>query len=103
MIAIPGAGAAQKPPKADLATTGNASDLIKTVPIGKTPNEKPRVVMSLPPDKLEPIEAGDRLQTSGEMQVSTTCVTPDPRCLGRPYQINPKITAEMPIATVSEC
>jgi hypothetical protein len=98
VIAIPGAGAAQKPPKADLATTGNASELIKTVPIGKTPNEKPRVVMSLPPEKLEPIEAGDRLQTSGEMQVSTTCVTPGPRCLGRPYQINPKMTARIVLA-----
>jgi hypothetical protein len=98
VIAIPGAAAAPKPPKADLATTGNASELVKTIPIRKSPGEKPRVVMSLAPDKLEPIEAGDRLQTSGEMQVSTTCVTPGPRCLGRPYQINPTITARIVLA-----
>jgi hypothetical protein len=101
-IAVPAsAGAAQgpvDPPKAELATTGNSSELIETVPIGKTPSEKPRVVMSLSPDKLEPIAAGDRLRASGEVQVSTTCVAAGPRCVGRGYQINPTITARIVLA-----
>jgi hypothetical protein len=96
--AVAGAGILPKPPKAELATTGNASELLKTVPIGTKQNAKPRVVMSLSPDNLEPIAAGDRLRASGEMQVSTTCVAPGPRCLGRPYQINPTITARIVLA-----
>jgi hypothetical protein len=98
LAAVAGVAAAPKPPKAELATTGNASELLETIPIGKKQSEKPRVVMSLSPDKLEPIEAGDRFRASGEMQVSTTCLAPGPRCLGRPYQINPKITARIVLA-----
>jgi hypothetical protein len=101
-IVVPaGAGAAKGPlvpPPAELATTGNSSELIETVPIAKRKNEQPRVGMSLSPEKLEPIEAGDRLLASGEMQVSTTCVASGPRCVGRPYEINPTITARIVLA-----
>jgi hypothetical protein len=104
-IAVPataGAAPSLDPPKAELATTGNSSELIETVPIGKTQNAKPRVVMSLSPDKLEPIEAGDRLRASGEVQVSTTCVAAGPRCVGRGYQINPTITAKIVLANAQD-
>jgi len=98
-IAIPaGAGAAIKPPQAEVATTGNDSELIETVPIGRSPTSSPRVVMSLGPDELERIEVGDRLRASGEMQVSTTCLAAGPRCVGRPYEVNPKITARIVLA-----
>jgi hypothetical protein len=101
-IAIPaGAGAAQgplSPPPAELATTGNSSELVESVPIAKRPDAQPRVVMSLNPEKFEPIEAGDRLLASAEVQVSTTCVERGPRCVGRPYQINPTITARIVLA-----
>jgi hypothetical protein len=101
-IAIPaGAGAAIKlaqPPQAEVATTGNDSELIETVPIGRSPSSSPRVVMSLGPDELERIEVGDRLRASAEMQVSTTCLAPGPRCVGRPYEVNPKITAQIVLA-----
>jgi hypothetical protein len=102
-VAIPAAAIAAKgvptgPPSAELATTGNSSELIETVPIAKKRNEQPRVVMSLSPEKLEPIETGDRLRASGEMQVSTTCVAPGPRCVGRPYDVNPTITARIVLA-----
>jgi hypothetical protein len=98
-IAIPAAATGAKgpaaPPPAELATTGNGSELIETVPIAKRAGEQPRVVMSLKPEKFEPIEAGDRLLASGEVQVSTTCVGRGPRCVGRPYQVNPTITARI--------
>jgi hypothetical protein len=98
-IAIPASAGAAKlplvPPPAELATTGNSSELIETVPIAKRAGDQPRVVMSLSPDDLEPIAAGDRLRASGEMQVSTTCVAPGPRCIGRPYEINPTISARI--------
>ena len=96
--AIAAKGAPTGPPPAELATTGNSSELIETVPIARKRNEQPRVVMSLSPEKLEPIEAGDRLRASGEMQVSTTCVAPDTRCVGRPYETNPTITARIVLA-----
>src|SRR4051794_18389253 len=99
---VAGAGILPKRRKAALATPGNSPELIETVPIGTKPNQKPRVVMSLSPDKLEPISAGDRLQASGEMQVSTTCVAKGPRCIGRPYQINPIITARIVLANSAD-
>lgn len=91
--------AAKQVPAAVVATTGNDSELVKTVPIGTSPTAKQRVVMSLRPEDFEPIAAGDVLRASGEVQVSTTCVNTEPRCVGRRYDINPRITARIVLAS----
>ena len=85
-------------PKAELATTGNHSELIKKLPISKQPGARERVVMSLGPDELKRIEAGDRIRAGGEVQVSTTCVKDEPRCIGRPYSVNPTLSARIVLA-----
>ena len=96
-----GAGAAgllEEPEKANLATTGNRSESVKAVPIATAPGLKERVVMSLGPEELRRIRAGDRLRVGSEVQVSTTCVEPTPHCVGRHYDFNPRVYARIVLA-----
>jgi hypothetical protein len=102
LAAAAGAAAQAEPPKADLFTTGDHSELIKTVPIAKTAGTNERVVMSLGPDKLPRIQNGDRLRASGEVQFSTTCVDEGPKCIGRPYQVNPTLSARIILAAAPD-
>ena len=99
LVAAASAGAAKAPDLAVFATSGDNSELRKAIPIGKTQNARPRIAMSLTPDQFEPIVPGDRLVASGEVQVSTTCVKQEPRCVGRNYDINPKITARIVLSS----
>ena len=82
-LVVPAAAHAADPPKAEIATSGNDSELLQKVPISKQPGTRDRVAMRLGPDQLKPIQVGDRLRASAEVQVSTTCVEEDPRCIGR--------------------
>jgi len=90
------------PPKAELATTGNHSELVKTVPIVPTMGADDRVVMSLGPEQLKRIKRGDAMVASGEVQISTTCVEEGPRCQGSPYQFNPRISARIVLASSAD-
>ena len=58
--------------------------------------------MSLGPEELKRIEAGDRMRVSGEVQVSTTCVARGPRCVGRRYEFNPTVSARIVLAAAPE-
>jgi hypothetical protein len=102
VLAVPPGATAQllpePPPKAELATTGNDSELLATVPIGTSVGAEDRTVMSLGPDNLKRIRRDDTMRVSGEVQISTTCVAEDSRCQGRPYQFNPKISARIVLA-----
>jgi len=106
VLAVPaGAGAGllgQKPKEVKLSTTGQDSELVKAVPIANAPGLKERTAMSLGPDKLKRIEAGDRMRVSGEVQVSTTCVARGTRCVGRRYEFNPTVSARIVLSNTSE-
>lgn len=102
LAAAAGAGAQAEAPKADVVTSGDHSELIKSVPIAKTAGTRERVVMSLGPDKLPRLENGDRLRASGEVQFSTTCVEEGPKCVGSPYQVNPTLTAKIVLAAAPD-
>jgi hypothetical protein len=95
--AAAGAGAvkAPKPAQPVVATTGDNAELLQKVPIARKPGALDRVAMRLGPDTFEPIQAGDRLRVSGEVQMSTTCVAPGPRCVGTGYNVNPTLTARI--------
>ena len=101
LLAVAAPAAATKAPvvpsatAATYATTGDNSERLKGLPISKTPGKLDRVAMSIAPDQFDPIQVGDRLRVSGEVQVSTTCVEPGPRCVGTHYEINPKVTARV--------
>jgi hypothetical protein len=92
----------EEPPKADLATTGNHSELIESVPISKSAGTRERVAMSLGPDQLPRIQAGDRMRAGAEVQFSTTCVQPGPSCVGTPYRVNPTLTAQIVLAAAPD-
>ncbi len=96
------AGILEEPEKADLTTTGNHSEEIESVPIATEAGTNERVAMSLGPDQLPRLEAGDRLRSSGEIQFSTTCAAETPECVGRPYQFNPTLTARIVLAAAPD-
>ena len=54
--------------------------------------------MSLPLSRLPRLRRGDRLRVSAEVQVTTTCVVPGPRCIGRPYRFTPTVDAKLLLA-----
>jgi hypothetical protein len=81
-----------------MATSGNRSELVRTVPITRTRGAAPRSVMSIGPRKLPKLRRGDVLKLSAELQVTTTCVTAGPRCVGRPYSFTPSASARLVLA-----
>jgi hypothetical protein len=81
-----------------MATSGNRSELVRTVPITRRPGAAPRSVMSIGPRKLPKLRRGDVLKLSAEVQVTTTCVTSGPRCVGHPYSFTPITTARLVLA-----
>jgi len=92
----------ENPKKAELSTTGNDSELVKSLPIATTAGVNERTVMSLGPDQLKRIEVGDRMRVSGEVQVSTTCVARSTRCVGRRYEFNPSVAARIVLSPTPE-
>ena len=81
------------------ATTGNNSERVSTIPIARHPGQKPKVVMSLSPRRLPALRRGARLRVSAEVLVTTTCVVPSPRCIGRPYRYTPTVDAKLLLAS----
>ncbi len=45
-----------------VATTGNGSERVKTLPITRRAGARPRVVISMGPHRLPSLEGGDRLR-----------------------------------------
>lgn len=101
LLAAAAASGAGSPPRESkhpppvVATSGNKSELIKRVPIKRGHGSGERVAMRLGPSALQPIEPGDRLRAGAEVQVSTTCIEPGPRCVGRSYKLSPTVTARI--------
>ncbi len=87
-----------KPPAPIVATSGNKSELINRVAIRKRPGRSTRVAMRIGHRALEPLEAGDRLRASAEVQISTTCIVQERRCIGRSYTLSPFVTAQIVLA-----
>jgi hypothetical protein len=103
LVAAGAAGGDSTPDKSEplpakVATSGNKSELIRRVPIRRRIGRGARVAMRVGPSALDPIEAGDRLRVSGEVQISTTCIVPGRRCVGRSYSFSPIVRAQVVIA-----
>lgn len=85
------------------ATTGNDSELVETIPIGRSKGSKPRTVMALGPESVGTLRDGDRLELSAEVEVSV-CLMPnelhgsDRPCIGRTYGYDPTVIAELKLA-----
>ena len=97
MVAAAPARAAE-PPQVRVATTGNGSERVKTLPITRRSGAEPRVVMSMGPHRLPSLLAGDRLRVTAELQVTGNCRSRGPRCVGPPYHYAPDVRAQLVIA-----
>jgi hypothetical protein len=95
---LAGAGTYRQPDRVLVATTGDHSELVSTLDIQTQPGIAPQVVMSLPSRRLGALQVGDRLKTSAELEVTTDCLDPEPRCVGNPYDYNPLINAQLILA-----
>jgi hypothetical protein len=82
-----------------VATTGNDSELVKTLAITRRVGVAPRVVMSLGPETLPDLTSGDLLELTAEMQVTVNCNYQSPRCVGPIYHYDPRVTARLEIAS----
>ena len=80
-------------------TTGNDSELAKTVPITRRSRAKRRVAMSMGPRKLPALTTGDRLEVTAELQVTVDCYRQGPACVGRPYLFNPRVGSRLVLAS----
>jgi hypothetical protein len=91
-------GAAPIPP-VRAVTTGDHSELVKTIAISRHPRDKPRVAMSLAPRVLGALEPGEQLRLNGEVQVTLTCYRPGlPRCIGHSYSYSPHVETRLVLA-----
>lgn len=100
LLALAGSPASAGPAEPGLvrvATTGNDSELVKTLAI--TRRGEPRVVMSMGPDLLPSLAEGDLLELTAEMQVTTNCNYRSPRCVGPIYHYDPQVSAQLIVAT----
>lgn len=89
-----GAGDAPRP-SVEVATTGNDSELVKTVAITRRAGRRPQVAMSMGPGRLPDLERGDRLRVSAELQVTNNCNYRSPRCVGPVYHYDPRVRARL--------
>lgn len=87
-----------QPDRVRTTTTGNHSELVRTLDITPERGVAPRVVMSLSATRLRALELGDRLRTSAELEVTTDCLVQEPRCVGTPYNYNPRVTTQLVLA-----
>jgi len=95
IAAVPGHARAQTTVQA--ASTVDGSELVKTIPIRRRPKHG-KVVLSLGPGSLPALATGEVLRASAILQVSNTCATPDPRCIGVRYDYSPDFTAQLVLA-----
>lgn len=85
-------------------TAHGKAEQIELLPISKQAWQDPRSIMSLPPEKVGQLIAGDRIEAAGEAEI-TTCLKPDPDhpgtgqpCIGDIYGYNPTIKAKLVVA-----
>ena len=90
----------QAVPPVRAVTTGNHSELVKTIPITRRRGAKPKVAMSLEPGTLGPLATGEQLRLNGEVQVTLTCYAPGlERCIGHSYSYSPHVRTRLVLAS----
>ncbi len=111
-VFVAGALAAPTSQRADpdvtVLTTGDNSELVKTIPIGRQRDQKARVVMSLPGSKLGSLSDEMAIEASAELEV-TTCLKRDPdhaeaeeQCTGKTYGFDPHVNARLILANSAD-
>jgi hypothetical protein len=80
------------------AQSGHSSERIEAFEIKRDAKSSRRVAFSLSPRKFPDLAKGDRLEVSGEVTLTTTCVDGSSRCIGRPYSYSPRLGARIFVA-----
>ena len=70
-----------------------------TIPITQSRGAQPYVVLSERVNAGGGLRRGDILRATAEVQLSTTCVTPDPRCIGSQYNYSPRMDGRVVLAS----
>lgn len=76
--------------------TGHRAELRKTVPIAERSGEKTRSAVSV---RLPRLSRGDKVRLNGEVTISTTCVEQIRRCIGRSYDFDPRLRAQIVLSS----
>ena len=98
-------------PKVRVGSTGNRPELLETIPIGRNPGGRGKVVLSFGPGSrtdspFPDLEPGDRLLALAELEVTTDAAEEGhPGRIGNAYSYAPKVEASLFLAaepTVAE-
>ena len=99
LAAAAAGGSPREHPSVEVATTGNGSEVAKTIPVTRRAGASPRVALSMGPGTLPGLERGDRLRVTAELQVTNDCNYRSPRCIGPVYHHNPEVRANLIVAS----
>jgi len=95
-------------PKAQVLTSGDNSERVKTIPIVKRRGEAKRVVMNLHASRVGHLPPRSAFHVSAEVEV-TTCIKANrrhpgarDRCIGKPYSYNPHVEGQLVLANSAE-
>ncbi len=86
----------------DLITTiasRGSNETRETIPITQSRGAQPFVVLSERVNARGGLRRGDILRATAELQLSTTCVLPEPRCIGSRYSYSPRMDAQVVLAS----
>jgi hypothetical protein len=81
-----------------VGTTGDQSELVRTVRITKQPGVSQRVAMSMTPNRLPDLQSGDQVRVTAEFEVTTDCLRKSTHCVGTPYKYNPNVRTQLILA-----
>ena len=91
--------AADTPTTLEVSTSnGSPPELVKTIPLSRHPGAKKRVVLSVDPPDLGTVQPGDKIEATGELEVSVTCLEPSPQCVGKLYNFSPHVEGRVYLA-----
>lgn len=94
-VAPPASAHADRSGALRAVVTGKHAELRERVAIGREPWSRPVSALSV---ELPPLSRRSRITFSGEVTLSTTCVEPIARCIGRTYRFDPHIEARVVLA-----
>ena len=101
LVASAHAAPAIADPGIAVTTSGDHSELVERLPISRGDHAEARVVMSVPLKRVGGLDSGDAVAISAELQLTTDCDAPGPRCIGDPYHYNPRVTTYAVLAPTS--
>lgn len=75
------------------------NEMRETLPVTRTPEASPFVVLSERVRAGGGLRRGDLLRATAEVQLTTTCAKPEPRCIGKRYDYSPRMVGQVVLAS----